>query len=114
MNYSSAGASSVHATVNLIMAAKPLDTIAGQPTAKSMVRTMEPMAQMIAPVKTTAWGGLHGSLALVLDEVDYATITRQAVKSNNHIVQPLAVNLAFDDDTPQHKLLCLQVVTKDL
>jgi hypothetical protein len=32
------------------------------------------MEQMVAPVKTTAWGGLHGLLALVLDDVNYTTI----------------------------------------
>jgi hypothetical protein len=61
MNYSSAGGLSIHATVNLIMAAKPLNIIVGQPTTKSMDWMMEQMAQMVAPVKTTAWGGLHGS-----------------------------------------------------
>jgi hypothetical protein len=70
MNYSSARGLSIQVTVNLIMAEKPLNTIVGQPTTKSMDRIMEQMAQMIAPVKRTAWGGLHGSLALVLDDVD--------------------------------------------
>jgi hypothetical protein len=79
MNYSSSGGLSVHATVNLIMAAKPLDTILGQPTTESMDRMMEQMVQMVAPVKTTAWGRLLGSLALILDDVDYTTVTRQAV-----------------------------------
>ncbi len=79
MNYSSAGGSTVHTTVNLIMSAKPLDTIVGQPTTEAMDRMTEQMAQMVARVKTTAWGGLHGSLALVLDDTDYATITRNAV-----------------------------------
>jgi hypothetical protein len=70
---------SVHATVNLIMAAKPLDIIAGQPTTKSMDRMTKQMAQMVAPIKTTAWDGVHGSLALVLDDIDYATVTCRAV-----------------------------------
>jgi hypothetical protein len=56
MNYSSVGGSSIHATVNLIMAAKPLDTIVGQPTTKSMDRMTKQMVQMFTPVKTTAWG----------------------------------------------------------
>jgi hypothetical protein len=114
MNYSSAGGSSVHVTVNLIMAAKPLNTIVGQPMTKSMDRMMEQMAQMVAPVKTTAWGGLHGSLALVLNDVNYATGTRRAVTSTTHLVQPPAVNPAIKDDTPQCELLCLQVDTKNL
>ncbi len=41
MNYSSVGGSSIHVTVNLIMAAKPLNTIVGQPTTKSMYRMMK-------------------------------------------------------------------------
>jgi hypothetical protein len=114
MNYSSAGGLSVHATVNLIMAAKPLDTIVGQPTTESMDRMTEQMAQMVAPVKTTAWGRFHGSLALVFDEVDYPTITRWAVTSTACLVQPPAVNPAIEDDTPQHELLRLQADMKNL
>jgi hypothetical protein len=114
MNYSSAGGLSVHATVNLIMVAKPLDTIVGQPTTKSMDRMMEQIAQMVAPVKTTAWGILHGSFALVLDNVDYTTITRQTVKSTNRLVQPPAVNAAIKDNTPQCEPHHLQAETKDL
>ncbi len=67
MNYTLAAGLSVHQMVNLIMSAKPLDVIVGQPTTKSMNKMMEQMAQMVAPVKTTAWGSQHGSLALVLD-----------------------------------------------
>jgi hypothetical protein len=51
---------------------------------------------------------------LVLNNVDYATVTRQAVKLTNRLVQPPAVNPAIKDNTPQCKLLCLQAETKDL
>jgi hypothetical protein len=34
------------------------------------------IAQMVAPIKTTASGGLHGLLALVLDDTEYALITK--------------------------------------
>ncbi len=105
---------SVHATVNLIMAAKPLDTIVGQPTTKSMDQMMEQMVQMVTPVKTAAWGGLHGSLALALDDVNYATVTRRAVTLTVRLVQPLTVNPAIKDDTPQRKLLRLQADMKNL
>jgi hypothetical protein len=74
----------------------------------------EQKVQMVAPLKMTAWGGLHGSLALVLDNVDYATVTRQAVKLTDCLVQPPAVNPAIKDDTPQRKLLHLQEETKDI
>jgi hypothetical protein len=65
--------------IALIMLAKPLDVIVGQPTTDSMDRMTEQMAQMVAPVKTIAWGGLHGSLAFVLDNVDYATVTKNII-----------------------------------
>jgi hypothetical protein len=61
------------------MLAKPLDIFVGQPTTESIDRMTKQMAQMVAPVKTTAWGGLHGSLALVLDNTDYATVTQNIV-----------------------------------
>jgi hypothetical protein len=114
MDYSSAGGSSVNATVNLIMAAKPLNTIVGQSTTESMDRMMEHMAQIVAPVKTTAWVELHGSLALVLDDVNNATLTRRAITSTPRLIQPPAVNPAIKDDTPQRKLLSLQADTKNL
>ncbi len=60
MNYSSATGLSVHQTVALIMAAKPLNVIVGQPTTKSMGRMMEQIAQMVAPVKTTNWVAYMG------------------------------------------------------
>jgi hypothetical protein len=75
---------------------------------------MEQMAQIVAPSKTASRGGPHGSLALVLDKVNYATVTRWAITSINHLVQPPAVNPAIKDNTPQRKLLCLQVNTKIL
>ena len=114
MIFSSAGGLSVHATVNLIMAARPLDTIVGQSMTMSVNRMMAQMVHMVPPVKMTAWGRLHGSLALVLGDVNYATVTRQAVKSTDRLVQPPAVNPAIKDDTPQRELLCLQADTKIL
>jgi hypothetical protein len=96
------------------MAEKPLNTIMGQPMIKSLDRMTEQMAQMVAPVKMRAWGGLHGSLVLVLNDVNYATVTCQAVKLTDHLVQPPAVNPAIKADTPQRKLLRLQAETKDL
>ncbi len=57
MNNTSAVGLSVHQTVSLIMSAKPLNIIIGQPTTKSMNKMTEQMLQMIAPIKTTAWGG---------------------------------------------------------
>jgi hypothetical protein len=114
MNYSSASGSSVHAMVNLIMAAKPLDVIVGQPTTASMDKMTEQMAQMVASINTTAWGGLHGSLALVLDDADYKTITTAVVKSTTHPGQRALVNPKIYDTTSQLDLLTLQAETKRL
>jgi hypothetical protein len=50
MNYTSATGSSVHQTVSLNMAAKPLDIILRQPTTDTMNKTVEQMVQMVAPV----------------------------------------------------------------
>ena len=92
MNYTSATGSSVHQTVSLIMTAKPLDIIVGQPTTETMNKMVEQMPQMVAPVKTTAWGGRHGSLALVLDDADYSSITKMKITSTTPVDQPDAIN----------------------
>ncbi len=86
MNYSSAGGSSVHTTVNLIMSAKPLDTIVGQPNTEAMDWMTEQMAQMVAPVKTsTVW-----------------------------VTQPPAVHPDINDQTSGWVLLRLQAMPKQL
>jgi hypothetical protein len=114
MNYSSAGSSSVNATVNLIMAAKLLNVIVGQPTTATMNKMTEQMAQMVAPVKITAWSGLHGLLALVLDNADYEIITKAVVTSTARLGQPATVNPKIKDDTSQVNLLTFQAETKKL
>jgi hypothetical protein len=55
MNYTLATGSSVHQTMSLIMASKPLDKIVGQPTTKTMNKMVEQMAQMVALVKTKSF-----------------------------------------------------------
>ena len=62
------------------MSTKPLDGIVGQPTTETMNWMTEQMAQMVAPVKTIAWGGLHSLLALVLDDADFVLITNNMIK----------------------------------
>jgi hypothetical protein len=64
MNYSLALGSSLHQTVSLLMSTKLLDVIVGQPATKTMNWMTAQMTQMVTPIKTTAWGGLHSSLAL--------------------------------------------------
>ncbi len=96
------------------MSAKPLDVIVGQPTTKSMNKMMEQMAQMVAPVKTTAWGGQHGLLALVLDNTDYNSITKLTTQTTRLVTQPDAVNQGITDQSTPFKILTLQAEMKTL
>jgi hypothetical protein len=101
--------------VSLIMSAKPLDVIIEQPTTKFMNKMMEQSAQMVAPTKTTAWGGQHGSLALVLDDTDYKSITKSTMQITVLVTpQPDAVNRGITDQTTPFKILTLQAETKTL
>ncbi len=52
------------------------------------------------PRQNNSMGQTPWLLALVLDNVDYATVTRKAVTLTNRLVQPPAVNPAIKDDTP--------------
>jgi hypothetical protein len=114
MNYSSATGSSVHQTVTLIMLAKPLDIIVGQPTTKSLDRMMQQIAQMVAPVKTTAWGSLHGSLALVLDDLDYAMVTKNITPSLAPLSKPTTINPKINKLSTPYEILTLQEEMKTL
>ncbi len=96
------------------MAAKPLNMIVGQPTTATMDKMTEQMAQMVAPVKATAWGGLHGLLALVLDNTDYKIITKAVVTSTAQLGQPGLVNPKIKDYASQVNLLTFQAETKKL
>jgi hypothetical protein len=114
MNYSSATGLSVHQTVALIILAKPIDLIVGQPTTKSMDRMTNQMAQMVAPVKTTAWGGLHGSLALVLDDADYAMVTKNIVTLATSLSKPTKINPKINKLSNPYEILTLQEEMKTL
>jgi hypothetical protein len=108
MNYSLATGSFVHQTVSLLMSTKPFDLIVGQPTTKTMNRMTEQMAQMVAPVKTTAWDGLHGLLALILDDADYALITNNVIKMADAFIKPVSINPKINDKLSPYKILTLQ------
>jgi hypothetical protein len=114
MNHSSATGLSVHQTVALIMSVKPLDIIVGQPTTKFMDRMMEKIAQMVTPVKTTAWGGLHGSLALVLDDADYATVTKSIVTLAAPLSKPTTITPKINKLSTPYEILILQEEMKTL
>jgi hypothetical protein len=114
MNYTLAAGSSVHQMVSLIMSGKPLNVIVGQPTTKSMNKMMEQMAQMVAPVKMTAWGGRHGSLPLVLDDTDYKSITKSTTQTTALVTQPDAINQGITNQSTPFEILTLQAETNTL
>ncbi len=99
---------SVHQTVALIMAAKPLDVIISQPTTDSMDRMTKQMAQMVAPVKTTTWGGLHGSLAFVVNNTDYAMVTKNIVTLLAPHNKPTTINSRVNKQSNPYEILTLQ------
>jgi hypothetical protein len=105
--------SSVHQTVSLIMAAIPLSIII-KPTTETMNKIVEQMAQMVTPVKTTAWGGCHGSLALVLNDADYFSITKVRIISTMPVTQPDAINKGITATSTPLKILTFQEETKKL
>jgi hypothetical protein len=114
MYYTSAAGSSFHQMVSLIMSTKPLDVIVGQLTTKSMDKMTEQMAQMVAPVKMTAWGVRHGSLAQVLDDTHYKSITKSTMQTTALVTQPDAINQGITNQSTPLKILTLQAETKTL
>jgi hypothetical protein len=114
MNYTLAAGLSVHQTVSLIMSAKPPNVIVGQPTTESMNNMTEQMAQMVAPIKTTAWGGRHGLLALVLDDTDYMSITKLTMQTTALVTQPDTVNQGITKQSTPFEIISLQAETKTL
>ncbi len=75
---------------------------------------VEQTAQMVTPVKTTAWRGCHGSLPLVLDNVDYSSITKACITSTTLVTQPVAINKGITATSTPLKILTFQEETKKL
>ena len=50
---------------------------------------------MVTSTKTTAWGGKHGSLSLVLDKDDHRTVARDSSATINRIPKPSPVSKAI-------------------
>jgi hypothetical protein len=114
MNYTLATSSSIHQMVSLIIVAKPLDVIVRQLTIETMNKMVEQMAQMVDPIKTTAWGGCHGSLAFVLEDTDYSSITKACIISTKPVTQPDAINKGITATSTPLKILTFQEETKKL
>jgi hypothetical protein len=100
--------------VALIMSAIPFNIIVGQPTTKSMDRMKEQVAQVVASIKTTAWGGLHGSLALILNAADYAMVTKNIFTLLAPLMKPITINPKINKQSNPYEILTLQEEMKTL
>ncbi len=96
------------------MAAKPLNVIIGQPTTETMNKIVEQMAQMVAPIKTTAWGGCHGFLMLVLNNADYSNITKACTTSTMPVTHLDAIYKGITATSTPLEILTFQEETKKL
>ncbi len=63
---------------------------------------------MVTPVKTTARGGLHGSLALVLDGTDYALVTKNIITLVAPLSKPTMINPKINKLSNPYTILTLQ------
>ncbi len=72
------------------------------------------MAQMVAPVKTTAWGGLHGSQAFVLNDTDYATVTKNIDTLLAPLNKPTTINPQINKLSNPYEILILQEKMKPI
>jgi hypothetical protein len=71
----------------------------------------EQRAHMVAPVKLTALGRQHGSLALVINDVYHATV---AITKTTSLTQLPTIKPAIGDSLPQCELHTLQAKTQTL
>ncbi len=69
---------------------------------------------MIAPVKTTTWGGQHGSLALVLNNADYATVTKNIVTLLAPLTKPITIKPKINKLSNPYKIPTIQEERKTL
>ena len=69
---------------------------------------------MVAPVKTTAWGRCHGSLALVLNDVDYLSINKAKITSIKPVNQPDTINKDITAASTPLEILTFQEESKKL
>jgi hypothetical protein len=69
---------------------------------------------MVALVKTTAWGGLHGSLALVLNDKDYAVVTTIIVTLLALLTKPTTINPKINKLSNPYDIPTLQEEMKTL
>ena len=88
--------------------AKPIDKMVGHPTTTSHKHLVNQLAQAAGDIESTAWGGNHGTIALVLEDGPYQTLTGDANLSTAWQDQPDAVHPDIDARTTKFDMLTLQ------
>ena len=88
--------------------AVPLDPIVGQPTLPAVRKLVEQLATFTSHFSTSAWGGKHGHLALVLDETTMRTITKNSALDCSRLKKPGLVHPSIAENTKGRDLLELQ------
>ena len=95
----------------------PLDKIQGQPTNTTVNHLIKQIARMTAAVKTTQWGGRHGCLLLVVDDIEYQRITNNAGATTERQPKPGTTPEGLTNQTTlinRTRILGLhKIVTKD-
>ena len=88
--------------------AVPLDPIIGQPTLPAVRKIVEQLATFTSHFSTSAWGGKHGHLALVLDEKKMRAITNDGALDCSRLKKPGLVHPSIDGNTKGRDLLEFQ------
>ena len=82
----------IHNYVKGLMRYQSLNHIHGQPTTETMNTMYNKMAKICAAVPPTAWGGIHGNLALTLNRQSYQGATRDLNAISDRLDPPAAVS----------------------
>ena len=88
--------------------AKPIDKMVGHPSTTSHKNLVNQLAQAAGDIKSTEWGGNHGTIALVLEDEPYQTLTGDLNLSTAWQNMPDAVHPDIDARTSNFELLTLQ------
>ena len=102
-----ASAASINEAVRAIMMAKPPDTLTGHPNTENVDHLEKQMENFCASVRTTAWGVLHGCLALYLSDYDLSTDAKGTV-TVSALRKPDKINSAINEDTSNFDQLSLK------
>ena len=82
MNISTVSRSSINDWVKGIMQGKFFDRIHGQPITKTTNTMDSQMDKVCAATPTTAWGGKHGCLTMVLTDAPYQLATNTQISTD--------------------------------